>query len=318
MSAPYYIAWNYNYACNFNCTHCYSRAPWYPEELGTAAYRQIADEIADMGVFRVALGGGEPLLRPDSIEILERLSRRGVETNLTTNGWRFDSSTATALKDSGLTRLYVSVDSDTAAEHDRFRRQIGSFDKVIRSASLAVEAGIDVFFSTVLVKDTYSRIEGISNLAHSVGVAGVEFKRFRPAGNGAQFEHLYALTLQQRESLLPNFRTLQRSAAVEVSLINGPESNIMSTESIGCACGVKSICLRPNGDVSPCAYSDVVVGNIQTRSLKDIWSSSDVLTELRRSGGCQAIAPTAYPTNPTALTYSTRREARAHSPTDLP
>lgn len=313
MSAPYYIAWNYNYACNFNCSHCYSRAPWYPEELSTEEYRRIADEIADIGVFRVALGGGEPLLREDVLEILSRLSRRGVETNLTTNGWRFEPDTASALVGAGLKRLYVSVDSSDGDQHDRFRRKPGSFVCATQAAAMAASADIEVFFSTVLTRENYHQIGDIAALAASLGAAGVEFKRFRPAGNGVAFEGAYTLSPMQSEALPDKFRAIQRSSTVELSLINGPEANIMSSESEGCACGVKSICIRPNGDVSPCAYSDIVIGNMKAACLKEIWVHSDFLAALRRSGGCQALQATAFPANPSAQTFATRREARARA-----
>ena len=85
-TAPYYVSWNYTYACNFNCTHCYSRAESYPRELSTKEYIQIAEQLVESSVFKVGLGGGEPLIRTDCVAVLKTLSQGGIHTNITTNG----------------------------------------------------------------------------------------------------------------------------------------------------------------------------------------------------------------------------------------
>src|SRR5258708_23926665 len=90
MAAPPEVRWNYTYACNFNCTHCYTRAAWYPQELSTDAYTLIADQLIDAGAFAVGLGGGEVLLRRDCFQTIARLSDSGIRTVLTSNGWLLD------------------------------------------------------------------------------------------------------------------------------------------------------------------------------------------------------------------------------------
>jgi AdoMet-dependent heme synthase len=87
MSAPLYVSWNYTYACNFNCSHCYSRAASYPKELNTHAYLDVVDQFLEAKVMRVGLGGGEPLIRRDCVEILARMAEGFIETNVTTNAW---------------------------------------------------------------------------------------------------------------------------------------------------------------------------------------------------------------------------------------
>ncbi len=309
MSAPYYISWNYTYLCNFNCSHCYSRAPWYPEELSTDSYERIANELADAGVFRVALGGGEPLIRQDSIQILALLSARGIETNLTTNGWMLGDREVEALKAANLTRLYVSVDSANAIEHDSFRRKPGSFDRVTSAARLAVGAGLSVHFSTVLTRQSASKIAEITEVAEALGVEGIEFKRFRPAGNGKAFEAEYKVEDEQSQQMIETFRRLKAKTGLDLMLVNGPETNITDKDTVGCVCGVKSLCIRPNGDVSPCAYSDVVIGNLQTTTLRELWAHSPHLATMRSGSGCQALLPISNPLNPAANIFSSRRAA---------
>ena len=136
--SPTYVSWNYTYTCNFNCIHCYSRARSYPRELDTASYRSIADQLADTGVFRVGLGGGEPMIRQDYIR-----SRRGwVSSQSTPTSTRclvLTDDSAKRLVDAKLGTLFVSLDASTATVHDAFRRQPGSFDRVISGMKKAVK-----------------------------------------------------------------------------------------------------------------------------------------------------------------------------------
>ena len=308
MSAPLFVAWNYTYTCNFNCTHCYSRAPWFPEELSTEEYTRLAREMADMGVFRVALGGGEPLLRQDCLKIIKLMSTRGMDVFLTSHGWHLDASRASSLAEAGLRRLYISLDSSHAVQHDRFRRQIGSFDRALRSIAVAVDAGLDVYLSTVVVQKNAHEMADLCSLADQLGASGIEFKRFRPAGNGVAFAKDYSLTKAKNREMSLLAQKLNENMSLHISLINGPETSIDGTATVGCACSVKSICIRPNGDVAPCVYSDIVVGNLKEKSLKTIWSTSDDLTLLREIGDCKALQTVSFPSNPTAKKFSSRRD----------
>src|SRR5919204_4765549 len=98
-TGPWYVSWNYTYACNFNCSHCYSRAESYPAELTTEEYGRIVDEYIAAKVFKVGLGGGEPLIRPDCIPIVTRMAAAGIDANITTNGWFVDDTVAGKLAD---------------------------------------------------------------------------------------------------------------------------------------------------------------------------------------------------------------------------
>jgi len=87
FEVPQAINWSYTYRCNFNCHHCYSRAPDYPEEMSEEAYAEFVDKIIAAQIFSVGFGGGEPLVRNDFIDTVGKLSSAGIDTHFTTNGW---------------------------------------------------------------------------------------------------------------------------------------------------------------------------------------------------------------------------------------
>jgi cyclic pyranopterin phosphate synthase len=105
--------------CNFRCPYCMPKARFGPgyrflpraEALGAAEIVRLAGVFASLGVTKIRLTGGEPLLRPDLVEIVEGIAKLGVpDIALTTNGallrrW------AVRLRDAGLLRVTVSLDS---------------------------------------------------------------------------------------------------------------------------------------------------------------------------------------------------------------
>jgi MoaA/NifB/PqqE/SkfB family radical SAM enzyme len=295
ISAPQYVSWNYTYRCNFNCDHCYSRAPSYPEELPADAYLHIADQLVEAQVFTVALGGGEVVMRRDCLAVLARLGDAGIETMLTTNGWFVDDRLAAQLRDAGLWRLYVSLDSPRVDEHDAFRNRRGSYVRVRRALCSAVRAGLDVYLSTVLTAHNVEDLDGFVALAEQEGLTGINFKRFRPAGNGLRTRDQYELRDGHEAMLRERLASLKQVSALDISLNYGPEPDTLDA---GCSCGVQALAIRPNGDVAPCSYGEQVIGNLTRQSLAELWRHSPELQAMRATGGCLALSSQPRPSNP--------------------
>jgi MoaA/NifB/PqqE/SkfB family radical SAM enzyme len=295
-SAPVYVSWNYTYACNLNCSHCYSRAASYPKELDTTGYFKIVDQLIQASVFKVGLGGGEPLIRKDCLRVIERMAAAGIETNITSNGWFIDARLAKKMADAQLNVLYVSVDSAVEADHDRFRRANGSFQRAVRAIRNAADAGVAVKLSTVLSQLNADTLDGIVEIAEREGARGIEFKRFRPAGNGMLSKQEWALQEEQEAKLKSDIARFKAASKVDIALIYGSDPD-GDTDS-GCPCGIKSICIRPNGDVSPCAYGETVIGNLTVNTLAKLWRDSPMLALMRQGSGCSALKNQPSPSNP--------------------
>jgi len=100
--------------CSLRCTYCMPAEglPWLPgaQMLTTAELLRIVRLAVDCGVDSVRLTGGEPLLRPDLIEVVAGIAAMGVEVSMTTNGLRLPSLAA-PLRDAGLRRVNISLDT---------------------------------------------------------------------------------------------------------------------------------------------------------------------------------------------------------------
>jgi len=141
--------------CNFNCFYCHREGedPSQGDEMTPEEIRRIVEIAASFGVGKVKLTGGEPLLRSDILDIVSGIHKtRGVkEVSMTTNGVLL-SKHAYELKEAGLARVNVSLDTLTA---EKFKRITGvdALKSVILGITKAKEAGLyPVKVNMVLLK----------------------------------------------------------------------------------------------------------------------------------------------------------------------
>jgi GTP 3',8-cyclase len=144
--------------CNFRCPYCMPKEVFGPDHAFLAAERlmtreelvRIVGAFAGLGVEKVRLTGGEPLLRSDLPDIVRDIKGLGIaDVSLTTNGW-FLSKQAAALRDAGLDRLNVSVDSLDQATAGRMNGLGYSVSRVLQGVDAAAAAGLTVKINCVV------------------------------------------------------------------------------------------------------------------------------------------------------------------------
>lgn len=140
--------------CNLRCIYC---MPAEGIQLTPKAHLMTADEIFEiattfvsLGVTKIRLTGGEPLVRKDAKEILLRLSKLGTELTLTTNGLLVHDY-ITVFKEAGIKSLNVSIDT---LQKDKFAQitRRDEFDKLNENISLLLSEGFIVKLNVVLIK----------------------------------------------------------------------------------------------------------------------------------------------------------------------
>jgi len=173
--------------CNYKCVYCRTGelGAQYPE-LGIDEYLRLISLFVSLGITKVRLTGGEPLLRRGLIELVQQLARmRTIDGNplslaLTTNGHLLDSL-AQPLKDAGLHRVTVSMDAVDEAVFERITRVPGSFKAVLRGVRAAKAANLTpVKINCVLLRGfNEDQIEGFAEFARREDVI-VRFIEFMP------------------------------------------------------------------------------------------------------------------------------------------
>lgn len=284
--SPIYINWNYTNQCNFNCIHCYSRGR-KEKELSTAEYLEIVEFLAKSNVFHVNLGGGEPTLRKDFLKISQALSKKNIKVSLSSNAWNIDKSLLMAIKESSIETLILSLDHSIPKKHDIFRGVDGSYSKVINVVKLAHHYNVKVKISTVITKLNFHILEDIIKIAESEECKSIDFKRFKPTGNGSITKQQLNLDKREEEALYSEIIKWKNKYSIEVNLIYG--DRYIEGIDYGCPCGKTSLSIFPNGDIAPCVYSNLIIGNIMKDDLSTVWKSSPKLKTLRKNFSCLGL-----------------------------
>jgi MoaA/NifB/PqqE/SkfB family radical SAM enzyme len=162
--SPFQMTFSLTNRCNFKCEYC-DIPLQRRDELDTAEWCRMIDELSAAGMGRASLIGGEPLLRSDAGEIIRHLGARGIHAAMNTNGWfvqdRIDEV-------AGLDLVCVTLDG-TPDVHDAQRRR-GSYDRAIRAIELLVERGVRVVTMTVLTPLGAATIDHVLGAARRLGV----------------------------------------------------------------------------------------------------------------------------------------------------
>ena len=173
--------------CNYKCVYCRTgNVGAQYAELPIADYLRMVKVFVRLGIEKVRLTGGEPLLRKGLIELVQELAKlrtnsgERLDLALTTNGHLLEGQ-ATKLKDAGLSRITVSMDAVAAETFERITRVPGSFAHVLRGIRAAESAGLaPVKVNCVLLRGfNDDQIPGFARFAREEGVI-VRFIEFMP------------------------------------------------------------------------------------------------------------------------------------------
>jgi cyclic pyranopterin phosphate synthase len=177
--------------CNYKCVYCRTGevGAQYPE-LSIDEYLRLIRVFVDLGITKVRLTGGEPLLRRGLVELIQELARLRtlsgdpLELALTTNGHLLDGLAA-PLKAAGLQRVTVSMDAVDATTFERITRVPGSFEAVLGGIRAARDAGLTpIKINCVLLRGfNDDQIEGFAEFARREDVV-VRFIEFMPLEEG--------------------------------------------------------------------------------------------------------------------------------------
>jgi radical SAM protein with 4Fe4S-binding SPASM domain len=318
FNRPYVVSWNLTYRCNLACEHCYLDAGGSPlvssenfadrSELGTEECFKVIDEIASFAPECLTiLTGGEPLLRRDILDIVERAAERGLWVVVGTNGVRISENVAKRLANAGARGLSLSLDALDPDRHDRFRRVRGAWQNTVDGAEILNRTGLPFIVQTTAGSHNLGELEAIADFAHDRLAAKVWNLYFLvPTGRGqfvsdmtpAQYDEvldsLYRIQRKYDRRMLVNAKcaphyiktVLERNDAIPTDAEpSWPGSSPIRTYSGGaggCPAGTHYMGIRPNGDVTPCPYLPVFAGSLRRSSLTDLWASSELFNGIRR------------------------------------
>lgn len=297
LDAPICLTWELTYACNLNCVHCLSSSGRRdPRELSTEQCKAIIDELHEMQVFYVNIGGGEPTVRPDFWELVDYATSRQVGVKFSTNGVKIDEEVAQRLAASDYVDVQISIDGATAEVNDAIRGP-GSFDTSVRALQNLKDAGFkDAKISVVVTRQNVSQLDDFKALADEYD-ATLRITRLRPSGRGADvWDELHPLPEQQRELydwLVANGENvLTGDSFFHLTALDSGQGSLPGLNLCGAG---RVVCLiDPIGDVYACPFAiheEFLAGNvINDGSFEEVWQTSELFRELREPQSAGACA----------------------------
>jgi len=295
LDAPICLTWEITYACNLQCVHCLSSSGSRdPRELSTDQAKAVLDELRDLQVFYINIGGGEPMIRKDFFEILEHAEANDIGVKFSTNGTYITAENARRLAAMNYLDIQISLDGVDAVTNDAVRGK-GSYATAIAAMNHLREANFGQFkISVVVTRHNVDQLDAFKALADSYG-AQLRITRLRPSGRGADtWDELHPTQQQQRqiydwlmkhgENVLTGDSFFHLNAFGE-SL---PGLNL-------CGAGRVVCLIDPIGDVYACPF--VIHDQFKAGSLlgdggfTKVWKESDLFLSLREpesEGACSA------------------------------
>ena len=180
------------------------------DELTTAEAKRLIDEWAEMKVFYINVGGGEPMSRRDFFELMDYTLGRGIGVKFSTNGTLIDDAAATWIASRDYLDVQISLDGARPETNDPIRGE-GSYGRARRAMELLSKHGFRFKINATVTRHNYPEIDDLYAIANLYG-AELRLTRLRPTGRGrdvwdglrpthAQNRGLYEWLLNHRDVL---------------------------------------------------------------------------------------------------------------------
>ena len=273
--------------CNFRCQYCMPEKPfsWVPHE-NLLSYEELFAFVKvaiDEGVTKIRITGGEPLLRKQLDLFIKMISdyAPNVDLAMTTNGYLLENA-AQKLKDSGLKRINVSLDSlrSETAHHIAQKDVLG---EVLKGIKKALEVGIKVKLNCVPMHDVND--DELISLLEYAQKLGCEI-RFIEFMENAHASVKKGLTSQEIQTIIKekyNFAKQERTAnapSQTYMLDNGYKFGIIEPHLDDFCSDCNRIRLTAEGYLIPCLYFEDALSIAEAVKAKDIKLASEILRKV--------------------------------------
>jgi len=278
LGVPLSVQLDVTYRCNERCVHCYLEHHDDRGEMTTAEIRDLLNQLAQAGVFFLAVSGGEPLLRPDCLELIAAARALTFNVKLKTNAILIGQDEAQRLRALGVETVQTSIYSHRAEVHDGITGVGGSLERSLAAIRFLKAEGLKVTVTCVLMQQNQGDHAGVRQLAAELGAGFTLDPTITPYLNGDR--SIVALNIS-RDDLQQVFRNPDLVGNLEEFCAPPPPVNDDILDGFPCSAGHSACYISPYGDVYPCVQFPLPSGNVRGQKFRDIWRNSPQLKEVR-------------------------------------
>ncbi|CAN5364270.1 GDL motif peptide-associated radical SAM/SPASM maturase [soil metagenome] len=293
---PIYAVWEITLACDLSCRHCGSRAGRARgDELETTECKDLVDQLADLGVMEVILIGGEAYLRPDWLDVIAHIKKRGMTPPMTTGGRALTKERARDAAAAGLASASVSIDG-AEETHDRLRALKGSYAAALEALDNLRSAGIKVSANTQINRLSMREMQHVFETIRARGVHSWQIQLTVAMGRAADEPDvlLQPYDLLELFPILGDIADQCRASKIRLWPGNnvgyfGPiETKLHGTMPRGhmasCGAGWSGMGIESDGTIKGCPSLSTATwsgGNVRHEKLEAIWERSPKLRYTR-------------------------------------
>ncbi len=253
-------------ACPQKCVYCYNRGR-KGRPMDTETILRVVRELKELGVVWMGWTGGEPLLNRDIVRITESAAH-DCAVKLFTTGCGLTEALARDLVEAGLFSVSVSLDDWREKEHDRCRGKKGAYREALRAIETCLRAGgLHVGVSAVLSRAGIRRgeTEELLSFLEELGIHEAWISEAKPSLPAFWSEDLI-IAEEDRLRLVRLQDAYNKKGGMTVNYLGHFEGR----EYFGCNAGHKMVYVDAFGEVSPCVFTPLSLGNIRERPLAEI------------------------------------------------
>lgn len=312
------VFWETTAGCNLRCSYCrridvLDSVSHY--DLTTEESKKMISQISEFQNVILVFSGGEPLLRKDIFEVIDFAKSRGIIPAIASNGVLIDEFIAREIKRSEVHRVSISIDGAQEKTNDYFRGD-GSFKKALQGVDNLKKNNIPVQINFTVTKFNVNELPSVYELSLNMKVDALHIFMLVPVGCGVQVADSQMLSKEEIEQWLNWFADKELENKIELKATCCPQyhrilaqKKIKPVKTKGCLAATGIIFVSHKGDVFPCGYLPLKIGDIKNKTIKEIYNST-VSNVLRNEeflkgkcgicsfkkicGGCRARAFFAY------------------------
>jgi len=274
LAAPLYVAWQITNECNLACLHCIEESgpgKAFSDELDREGALRVVDELMANEVPYLSFSGGEPMLHPHFFEMVERVTSRGSQLKIETNGHYLDPENCARLAALEVKAVQVSLDGATSATFGRMRVR-GEFDRTIQGIRNLRAAGVAVEVNFSPASFNIHEAARIVDLAFELGAASFYSGRTMFTGNAVKAWRHLSVT---EEQYVEYFRTLaaKREEYRGRMRVDFHEAGLLEELRYRLKHPAALLIVLPNGLVKLINALPFICGDLRTEPLSKVWGN---------------------------------------------
>lgn len=298
LCAPLRVHLQVTNECQLKCRHCsqLTREPLEGELTLTEIYSFI-DQLSAIGTQELSIGGGEPFLRDDLVNIVSYASKKGISVSISTSGLFISRAVAKKLAEIGLKQIRISFDGASEKSYDYFRGK-GTYRRAIRGIKTLRELfDTTIILHSVIMKPNLGELLSLFRAVQKLEANIWSIDYMLPIGSAKTLSQ-FALEPSDAALIARSVKRFSESSKTKIIMPRFPfkSPKLGVYRGFGCVGGQAYCFVNSVGDVKPCSFmpDSYVAGNIRTAtSFRDLWLNGDVFEKIRNSDGndsCLACA----------------------------